>query len=69
MSKLGVVNFTGKCPCGRPLMNSGDGYNFMQTDGEGNIIYATCVHGDVVIDNRQPHQVNEPEVKTVPNTF
>ncbi len=39
------------CPCGLPLENSSkEPYTFRYYNNKNEIIYALCVHGNVIID-------------------
>ncbi|MBC8461470.1 MAG: hypothetical protein H8D67_26140 [Deltaproteobacteria bacterium] len=43
------------CPCGKPIETTATDPFFMtQYDWKGNIVYAVCRHGIVVVDNRPP---------------
>jgi len=48
------------CPCGKRIENtSASPYQVRTFDNEGNVIFAICVHGHVVINELQEEEKNE----------
>ena len=47
------------CPCGKRIEDiTGNSYQVRTFDSEGNVIFAICVHGHIIINELQEEEKN-----------
>ena len=56
-----ITDTAGICACGRRIETTGVGFQYREYDGNGNVIYEICPHGQVVINKKQ--QQSSPKGK------
>lgn len=51
------------CPCGQEVNTTGFTYQIVQYNERGEIIYAVCMHGTVVIDVREEPETDDNDTE------